>query len=119
MTNIIEQDLESLRALGPNWDGYHAPVIDPLTIESAKSLADKFPDDLDRPEVVPTPVGSLQFEWHDGKRSLELEFDSPQLIHYLYWDPPDEIEEDIILVEETESIIALIRRFFGIGDPSP
>ena len=118
MTNLIEQDLESLRALGPNWDGYHAPVIDPITIEAAKSLAAKFPDGLDRQTgIIPTPDGFLQFEWHDGKRSLELEFDSPSSIYYLYWDLP-RIEEGVLIVEDTESILALIRRFFGLGSPN-
>ena len=38
--------------------------------------------------------GNLQFEWHQGARSLELEIEEPQTIHYLKWDPEEGVENE-------------------------
>ena len=44
----------------------------------------RLPDEIIvTPSVVPMTRGRLQFEWHRGNRSLELEFESIGRIHYL------------------------------------
>ena len=71
-------DIERLRRLAPNWDGYGAPVIDPAIIDAAKSFVASLPATcLIPPRVVPMSSGALQLEWHDGPKSLELEFEIP------------------------------------------
>ena len=87
--------LDSLGALAPNWDGYGAPVIDPAVIEAARSFIARLPEGLvSRPQVVPMSNGTLQLEWHDGPKSLELEFESPSSIRYLQWHPEQGVEEE-------------------------
>ena len=91
----VQSALDSLRTLAPNWDGYGAPVIDPAVIDAAKSFIARLPENLvSRPHVVPMSNGTLQLEWHDGPKSLELEFESPSSIRYLQWHPEQGVEEE-------------------------
>jgi hypothetical protein len=67
-------------------------------------------DIIETPVVVPMTRGRLQFEWHRGNRSLELEFESCDKIHFLKWDSDLGIEdEDIIPVTDVAAIHALLR----------
>jgi hypothetical protein len=109
----VHTALDSLGTLAPNWDGYGAPAIDPAVIEAAKSFITKLPEDLvSRPHVVPMSNGTLQLEWHDGPKSLELEFESPSSIRYLQWHPEQGVEgEDSFPVTNVETAVDLIRWF--------
>jgi hypothetical protein len=109
-------DLDALSSLAPNWDGYGAPVIDPKIIQAAKQFIATLPDNLAfRPRIVPTSNGSLQMEWHEGPKTLELEFESPRSIRYLQWNPPKgEEDEDTISVKDTDRAVDLIH-WFMIG----
>jgi len=109
----VQKDIEALRDLPPNWDGYGAPVIDPRFIDAAKRFIASLPDNLAfRPLVVPTSNGSLQLEWHEGPRNLELEVESPRTFRFLQWHPEEGIEEeDTIAVEDTERAVDLINWF--------
>jgi hypothetical protein len=105
--------LEELKALPPNWSGYGASPIDHALIHSAREFISALPCDLiATPKVVPMTRGRLQFEWHRGNRSLELEFESSDRIHYLKWDSGAGIEEeDTISVNDRSEIHALLRWF--------
>ncbi len=109
----VQDDIESLCALAPDWDGYGAPVIDPAVIEAAKSFVARLPDKLAfRPRVVPGANGNLQLEWHDGPKSLELEFESPESIRYLQWHLEAGVEEeDSFPVTDINKAVYLIRWF--------
>ncbi len=109
----VQSALDSLRTLTPNWDGYGAPVIDCAVIEAAKSFIARLPEILaSRPHVVPMSNGTLQLEWHDGPKSLELEFESPSSIRYLQWYPEQGVEEeDAFPVANVETAVGLIRWF--------
>jgi hypothetical protein len=111
----VQADIEALRGLTPNWDGYGAPAIDPEVIQAAKQFIARLPMNLAfRPQVVPTSNGSLQLEWHQGEKSLELEFESPRSIRYLQWNPAKgEEAEDSIAVKETERASDLIHWFMA------
>lgn len=41
--------------------------------------------------------GRVQLEWHRGRRSLELEFETPTTVHFLKWDPDAGVEEEDVL----------------------
>ncbi len=112
----VQMDLDALSSLAPNWDGYGAPVIDPKIIQAAKQFIATLPDNLAfRPRIVPTSNGSLQMEWHEGPKTLELEFESPRSIRYLQWNPPKgEEDEDTISVKDTDRAVDLIH-WFMIG----
>ena len=109
----VQADIESLRRLPPNWDGYGAPRIDPKVIEAAKSFITRLPENLAfRPHVVPMSNGSIQLEWHEGPKSLELEFESHRQIRYLQWQPEAGIEEEKSFpIKDVDTAADLIRWF--------
>jgi hypothetical protein len=109
----VQSALESIRALAPNWDGYGAPAIQPAVIDAAKSFIAELPENLaPRPRVVPMANGTLQLEWHQGPKSLELEFESPSSIRYLQWHPEQGVEEeDSFPIANVQTAVELIRWF--------
>lgn len=65
-----------------------------------------------QPRVVPMSTGNLQFEWHHGKKTLELEFESPQTIHFLQWNSDEGIEEeDTFRASDIDRAVDLIQWF--------
>jgi len=105
--------LEDLRALPACWNGYGAAPINPEIIRAAEDLVHALPGDIiSTPQVVPMTRGRLQFEWHSGDRSLELEFESPDSIHYLKWDSEAGVEEeDVLPITQHGKILDLLRWF--------
>lgn len=111
--DILSRDLDRLAALEPNWDAQGAQPIHPAVIEAARRFIDALPPDLiSAPAVVPMAKGNLQFEWHDGPRSLEFEVEDPVTIHYLRWHPEEGIEEENSFpLQDTSRAIALMDWF--------
>jgi hypothetical protein len=93
--DIVDKEISDLAQLPPNWDGYGAPVIDRAVISAARKFVRSLPEVLVcRPKVVPLSAGTLQLEWHNGPRVLELDFEDPRTIHYLQWHPQAHTEEE-------------------------
>jgi hypothetical protein len=111
----LQAAIESLRALAPNWDGYGAPAIAPDVIEAAKAFISKLPENVAfRPLVVSMSNGTLQLEWHDGPKSLALEFESPDSIRYLEWHPDRGVEkEDSFRATDVHTAVDLLRWIAG------
>jgi hypothetical protein len=109
----IRGRVEQLADLPNDWNGYGACPIDPNVITTALQLVDRLPvDAISTPQVVPMTRGRLQFEWHRGRRSLELEIETPTLVHYLKYDADRGIEEEATLpVEETSRLSELLHWF--------
>jgi len=109
----VDEELDRLGSLPPNWDCECAPRIDGAIIGAARRFISQLPEDIATiPAVVPMAAGNLQFEWNEGARSLELEIENPQTIHYLKWSPEERIEEeDFFAIDETDRAVALIRWF--------
>lgn len=109
----ILKALEGLRYLPANWNGYNASPIDKRIIDAAKRIIRSLPSDIvATPSVVPMTRGRLQFEWHRGNRSLELELESRDRIHYLKWDSDEGIEEeDSLSINDTDKVRALLHWF--------
>jgi hypothetical protein len=107
----VQSSLDSTRALAPNWDGYGAPVIEPAVIDAAKSFIAKLPENFaPRPQVVPMSNGTLQLEWHEGPKSLEIEFESAASVRYLRWHSEEGVEdEDSFPIANLQRAIDLIR----------
>jgi hypothetical protein len=66
-------ELERMRALPKNWDGYGAPSINPEMISLAGFLIEKIRGWLPVLRVVPTSGGSVQIELICQGKLLELE----------------------------------------------
>ena len=111
--DTISAGLDRLRRLEPNWDMEGAPAIDPAIIDAARRLIWKLPSDVSSiPQVVPSSTGNLQLDWNEGPRSLELEIEDPQTIHYLKWDSEEDIEEeDTFDINDISRVVFLIRWF--------
>ena len=111
---MVHQRLQELRQLKQNWDGYSAVPIDPSIIANATSFVDKYANYFcGAPRVVPMTMGRLQFEWHRGNRSLEIEFEKPESIHYLKWDSDEGIEEEDILSTSSEAAVKNVLAWFS------
>ncbi len=84
-------------------------------IEAAKAFIAKLAENVTfRPVVVPMSNGTLQLEWHDGSKSLELEFESPNSIRYLQWHPDRGVEkEDSFSRADVDTAVDLIRWMVG------
>jgi len=110
-TSPIIDGLGRLAALQPNWDSYGADLIDPEIIRAAREFAQQLPEDMaGPPSVVPIANGSLQFEWDEGPRSLEFEFEDIETIGYLKWHPEEGIEDEGVLgLNEIDKAISLLR----------
>ena len=106
-------ELNELAKLQPNWDGYGASRISPPIIDAARRFIDRLPESVPSPPaIVPMSPGNLQLEWHEGERVLELEFETPDTIHYLQWDPSEHVEEeDTFPATDVGKAIQLIRWF--------
>jgi hypothetical protein len=105
--------LEQLALLPNDWNGYGACPIDPEVIRAASKFINLLPDDtISAPQIVPMTQGRLQFEWHRGHRTLELELETPTLIHYLKFDEDRGIEEEATLpVDDLARLVELVHWF--------
>jgi hypothetical protein len=108
-------ELQRLASLPNDWDRYGAPPIDPAIIVAAVKVVRSLPDHIAyRPRVVPMSPGNLQFEWHHGTKVLELEFETPETIRFLQWDPDAAVEEeDTFRTNEVDRAVDLIQWFMS------
>lgn len=92
----LDARLDQVAVLGPDWDGHGTPPIDPAVLRAVRDWGQSMPGWVfaPAPAVVPLSSGGLQLEWHVGPRILELEFGSPEAIHYLRWDPENGVQDE-------------------------
>jgi len=111
----VSVELDRLSLLQNNWDSYGAPPIDPGIIAAARKFVEALPENFAyRPRVVPMSPGNLQFEWHHQGKVLELEFETPKLIHFLQWYPQAGVEEEETFpASDIERAVDLIQWFMS------
>jgi hypothetical protein len=109
----VNSDLDKLSALEENWDLEGAKRIDEKIIAAARKFIAELPDNICKtPAVVPSADGNLQFEWSKGSRLLELEIETPGVIHYLKWHPEEGVEEeDVFDIDDIDQAVLLIQWF--------
>ena len=67
--------LNSLLALGENWDSYGAcTVSEEVALVTLRLLQSVMGEQTPLPSIVPTPSGNIQLEWHKSGIDLEVEF---------------------------------------------
>jgi hypothetical protein len=113
--SAVAAELDRLSQLPQNWDGYGAPAINPAILTAARWFIQALPENLVyRPRVVPMSTGNLQFEWHDGSKVLELEFETPGAIHFLQWHPEAGVaEEESFSATDVGRAVDLIQWFLS------
>jgi hypothetical protein len=76
LSTQLRQRINELLALEPNWDGENAKPVKPHVIadvaETLKRLS-QHTDEFREPFLAPTFDGSVQMEWHENNRSLDIE----------------------------------------------
>jgi hypothetical protein len=112
----VKSELRRIAALGENWDSEGARPIAPNIIDAATDFISVFPARLKSlvavPEIVPMRKGNLQFEWHDGPKTLELEIEDARTIHYLKWHSEAGVEEeDVCPLSDSDTVTRLIEWF--------
>src|ERR1043166_1222502 len=113
--DALNARLDALSQLQAGWDGHSGKPIDPAIIAAARVFLAALPENIAfRPQVTPMSAGNLQFEWHAGPKTLELEFEDGQTIHFLQWQPADGLEEeDTFPAAKIEKAVELIRWFMS------
>jgi len=106
----IEEKLNILQALEPNWDSYNSPSITQPAISNAKKLINlaKFFESI-KPNIFPVPGGGIQVEWKNDERELEIEILPNGTMMFLCEDNfENKSKEGCLLIENTEELIQLI-----------
>jgi hypothetical protein len=90
MANPLEQ-LEAMRGLGENWDGYHAAAPQANAIDLAQEFAGLLEAMLKKSassprvlHVTPTRLGGVLIELEDGSLEHETEINPDLSIGYLH-----------------------------------
>ncbi len=80
------EQIQALRALPENWDGYGAasPCSDILTAAIAFLQTLRHGPGYTDPEIAPTRVGGVLLSWEHGPHQLDVEFDSPVKAEFAY-----------------------------------
>jgi hypothetical protein len=72
----LRQKVSELLDLKPNWDGEHAQAVKPHVladvVETLKRLGQQT-EEFREPFLAPTFDGSVQMEWREKNRSLDME----------------------------------------------
>lgn len=66
------EDATELFNLPPNWNGYGERPVHASALKRAARILDVMDYDGPPPSVAPRHDGSIQIEWHNGTRSVEL-----------------------------------------------
>ena len=103
---------DELKNLNQVW-GNDSQDVNLLIINNAENVYNELIKSHLNPDLIlPLTNGNIQFEWHNGNKSLELEFISDQEIHYFkYWSNEFAPEEDVLKTKDTYKIIRLVRYF--------
>lgn len=86
----VNEQLEAMRNLGENWDGYHAAAPEPNVIDLAQEFVGLIEFILrQRPagsnlHVSPTRAGGVLLEWLNGLREHEVEISPDGSIGFLH-----------------------------------
>lgn len=85
MGTVTEQ-LEALRDLPENWDGYGAARPAPGPIDVAIGFLRRCGAQraIPQPHVAPTRTGGVLLEWEQGPHQLEIQFDDEQRGSFVY-----------------------------------
>jgi hypothetical protein len=124
MATLAEQ-LDAMRKLEENWDGYGAACIEPRLVATAHDFVQFFQaiekvNGINKDIMVqPTRVGGVQIEWRDAKFEHELELNPDGSIGILHVDrATGEMTEEIFRPPTEPSVLVpgLLGRLAAFGE---
>ena len=88
MATVSEQ-LEAMRGVGENWDGYHAAAPCATAIDLARDFVQLIEAVLRGSralplQVAPTPPGGVLIDWEDDQAEHEIEISPDGSIEFLH-----------------------------------
>ena len=80
------EQIQALRALPENWDGYGAasPRWDILAAVGEFLQPLRHGSGYTDPDIAPTRIGGVLLSWEHGPHRLDVEFDSPENAEFAY-----------------------------------
>lgn len=106
----LVNQIANVLALGPNWDTYGAPRIEPKTVSSAVEIVfGILGQSSPAPQIVPLATGGIQFEWHRRGVDLEIVFDADSRPTFTFEDSTG-TEETGVIPENLDRLRALIAK---------
>jgi hypothetical protein len=76
--NALVERLRHLLDLPADWDSYGAvPVRADVVQQAAHLIRDWLTEGIPAPQIVPTPDGGVQLEWHQPAAYLEIHLSTP------------------------------------------
>lgn len=69
----VQSTMRRFFALESNWDGYGAKRIDPSVVKPLVEILQVLRSTTPPPQLVPSPRGGVQLEWHQRGFDLEIE----------------------------------------------
>lgn len=111
--NRVWQQCQVFLEYSPDWDTYGALPIQQATVEGAIELLTNIAGPgLPAPDVSPTPMGGVHFEWVVGSKALELTFFAPGRVSALFVDESTgRVWEKGNLGSDLTPVIAELRSF--------
>ena len=120
---ITNNQLCKIALLEKGWGGYETNPIPKELLKSVQKLLDMIENwGFKEPTCIPTGSSTVNLEWHKWvknnekteEKSLEIEFDDKNTVHYLKWHESEGIEEEeIFSFSDTKRIKELIEWFNG------
>jgi hypothetical protein len=87
--------LVELKQMPRGWDGDDACSIRGEILQTAWDFIQAIQPDFSGPfAIVPLSSGTIELEWAQGNRILQIEFETSDTIHYLKWDSDREMKDE-------------------------
>lgn len=112
MTETLDE-IESLRNLKANWDGFRSPPICRLAIEHARRFVLSLPPGTPEPMVTPSQGGWVYLGWHFWNGFVGVELDTAGAM-VIVNDRHETLES-----ESLEDALARVKNIFGKMESSP
>ena len=105
-----QRKLDQLRRLPRGWDSHDGLPLQPEIGTAAQHVLDRLRDqDLPIPAVVLGSGGTVQLEWRQGGKELELEIEGPDSCTFLRVYPDGHMEEGTIQDDLASGVRRLTR----------
>jgi len=120
----LTQRARRLIRLEPNWDSYGAPAIQPQSVMAALELTKYLlstghgPAESRIPDLIPTPDGTVQVEWHAGEFFLEVEAIS-RTRYEVFSHLPEQDDQEFTLDVDFSELNRCFKALYLIVDNAP